>query len=333
MTSMTHVQLGTTGMPVSRLALGTATFGGQCDEELSFRILDYAHELGITLLDTADKYPLGSSFESAGISEAIVGRWVSSRKASVVIATKVHGPTGPHPWDQGLGRRHIREAVEASLRRLQVDAIDLYQLHRPDPSTPIEETLEVLTDLVREGKVRYVGCSNFLAYQVARALGRSEAKGLVSFASVQPRYNLLFRQHERELMPLCTEAGLGVLPYNLLAGGLLSGKHTRGLPPAASTRFASTGAAELYRERYWNDAAFDAVEQIAVEATDLGLTLPVLAAAWVLHQPVVTSAIVGVTRPEHLDAPYAALQVHLEPSALARLDLITRAFREGDAVQ
>lgn len=333
MAVMEHVQLGSTGLPVSRLALGTATFGGQCDEVAAFRILDYARDLGITFIDTADKYPLGSSFESAGITEEIVGRWISSRTASVVVATKVHGPTGPNPWNRGLGRRHIREAVEASLRRLQIDAIDLYQLHRPDPSTPIDETLEVLTDLVREGKVRYVGCSNFLAYQVARALGRSEAKGLVSFASVQPRYNLLFRQHERELLPLCTEAGLGVLTYNLLAGGLLSGKHTRGLPPDESSRFASTGAATLYRERYWHDAAFDAVEQVAHVARDLDLTLPVLAAAWVLHQPAVTSAIVGVTRPEHLDAPHAALGVELEPSVMVRLDQVTRSFRDGDAVQ
>lgn len=230
MTTRGHVQLGTTGLPVSRLALGTATFGGQCDEETSFRILDKARDVGITLVDTADKYPLGSSFESAGITEEIVGRWIASRRASVVVATKVHGPTGPNPWDQGLGRRHIREAAVASLRRLQVEAIDLYQLHRPDPATPIDETLEVLTDLVREGKVRYVGCSNFLAYQVAQALGRSAARDLVRLATVQPRYNLLFRQHERELLPLCREEGLGVLTYNLLAGGVLTGKHSRELP-------------------------------------------------------------------------------------------------------
>lgn len=333
MTTMEHVQLGTTGLPVSRLALGTATFGGQCDEEMSFRILDRAHELGITFLDTADKYPLGSGYESAGITEAIVGRWIASRHASVVVATKVHGATGPNPWDQGLGRRHVREAVDASLRRLGVEAIDLYQLHRPDPATPIEETLEVLTDLVREGKVRYVGCSNFLAYQVAQALGRSDARDLVRFSTVQPRYNLLFRQHERELLPLCREEGLGVLTYNLLAGGVLSGKHSRELPPDPASRFATTGAADLYRDRYWHDAAFDAVDEIAAVAQGLGVAMPVLAAAWVLHQPVVTSAIVGATKPEHLDAPFAALSLRLDADTLDRLDQATRAFREGDATQ
>ena len=333
MTMMDHVRLGSTGLAVSRLALGTATFGGQCDEAASFRILDKARDLGITFIDTADKYPLGSSYESAGITESIVGRWIQSRRASVVVATKVHGPTGPNPWDQGLGRRHVREAIDASLSRLHVDAIDVYQLHRPDPTTPIDETLEVLTDLVREGKVRYIGCSNFLAYQVAQALGHSCARQLVRFSSVQPRYNLLFRQHERELFPLCREEGLGVLTYNMLAGGILSGKHSRDRPPEAASRFAGTGAADLYRERYWHDAAFDAVDQIAGIARELDVSLPVLAVAWVLHQPVVTSGIVGATRPEHLDAPAAALSLRLNTEALNRLDAVTRAFRTGDSTQ
>lgn len=331
--AMEHVQLGNTGLPVSRLAIGTATFGGQCDEAESFRILDLARERGIDFIDTADKYPLGSSFESAGITESIIGRWLSSRRVSMIVATKVHGATGPNPWDQGLGRRHIREAVEGSLKRLQIEALDLYQLHRPDPSTPLDETLEVLTDLVHEGKVRYVGCSNFLAYQVAQALGRSTARDFVRFATVQPRYNLLFRQHERELFPLCREEGLGVLTYNLLAGGILSGKHSRELPPESSSRFATTGAAELYRQRYWHDAAFDAVDQITAIASELSVSLPVLAAAWVLHQPAVTVAILGVTRPEQLEAPMAALELKLETETLERLDLLTRAFRDGDATQ
>lgn len=333
MTTMAHVRLGKIGLPVSRLVLGTATFGGQCDEETSFRILDKARDLGITFLDTADKYPLGSSYEEAGVTEAVVGKWIASRKANVVVATKVHGPTGPNPWEQGLGRRHIREAVEGSLARLQIDAVDLYQLHRPDPAVPIDETLETLTDLVREGKVRYVGCSNFLAYQVAQALGRSAAGAFVRFASVQPRYNLLFRQPERELFPLCQEEGLGVLTYNLLAGGLLSGKHLRDLPPDERSRFSTTGAAELYRERYWHDAAFDAVAVVTEIAREIGVPLPVLATAWVLHQPVVTAAILGATRPEQLDFPVAALDLHLSDDVLSRLDRATRAFRDGDATQ
>ncbi len=187
---------------MTKLCLGTATFGAQCDDDTAFAILDRADDLGISFIDTADKYPLGSGPESAGITESIIGRWWRGRRDQFILASKVHGRTGTRPWDAGLSRRHIVSALEASLRRLQTDYLDLYQLHRPDPLTPIEETLSVLTDLVRAGKVRYVGCSNFLAYQVARALGKSEARALVPFSSVQARYNLLFRQHERELLPL-----------------------------------------------------------------------------------------------------------------------------------
>lgn len=333
MNELTHRSLGHTGLKVTRMALGTATFGGQCDEETSFGILDRALDAGITFIDTADKYPLGSSHESAGVTESIVGRWISSRRADVVVATKVHGPTGPNPWERGLGRRHVLEAVDASLSRLQIEAIDLYQLHRPDPDTPLVETLEVLTDLVRAGKVRYVGCSNFLAYQVAQALGKSEALGFVRFASVQPRYNLLFRQPERELFPLCEEEGLGVLTYNLLAGGMLTGKHSRDLPPDSASRFASTGAADLYRERYWHDASFTAVESLAALAADLGLALPTLAAAWVLSRPAVTSVVLGATRAEQLDLPLAALGIELDAATLQAVDEATRVFRQGDAVQ
>lgn len=330
---MEHRNLGATGLPVSRLVLGTATFGGQCDEATSHRILDHAAELGLTTLDTADKYPLGSGYEKAGITETIVGRWLHKRRNEVVVATKVHGPTGPMPWDRGLGRRHLTEAVDASLRRLQVEAIDLYQLHRPDPSTPLLETLETLDDLVHAGKVRYVGCSNFLAYQVAQALGRSEAHGLVRFASVQPRYNLLFRQHERELLPMCEEEGLGVLSYNLLAGGMLTGKHSAHKPPEPGSRFDSTDAAELYRERYWHDEAFDAVAALTEVAAQCGITLPELATAWVAAQPAVTSIVVGATRPEQLDTIASGLAHALDEDVLDRLDAITRRFRWGDAVQ
>jgi aryl-alcohol dehydrogenase (NADP+) len=330
---MEHRTLGSTGLPVSRLVLGTATFGGQCDEQTSHRILDHAVELGITTIDTADKYPLGSGFEKAGITEGIVGRWLREHRGEVIVATKVHGPTGPKPWDRGLSRRHLIEAVDASLARLQVDAIDLYQLHRPDPSTPLVETLETLDDLVRAGKVRYVGCSNFLAYQVAQALGKSEARRLVRFASVQPRYNLLFRQPERELFPLCVEGGVGVLTYNLLAGGMLTGKHAAGRPPEQGSRFDSTEAASLYRERYWHDEAFDAVARLAQVASDLGISLPELATAWVVAQPAVTSVVVGATRPEQLDPIEAGLNHRLEPDVLEQLDAITRRFRWGDAMQ
>jgi aryl-alcohol dehydrogenase (NADP+) len=332
-TELPSTPLGRTGMPVSRLALGTATFGGQCDEQASRAILDRADHLGITLLDTADKYPIGSSWQSAGVTEEILGRLLRGRRDRFIVATKVHGPTGPRPWDQGLSRRHLVTALEDSLRRLQTDWVDLYQLHRPDPATPIEETLAALDDLVHAGKVRYVGCSNFLAYQVARALGKSEARGWVRLASVQPRYNLLFRQPERELLPLCREEGLGVLTYNALAGGLLSGKHRRDESTVADTRFADPGVGELYRGRYWSEDAFAAVDRIRELASAAGVGMPALATAWLLAQPAVTSVVLGATKPEHLDLAGESVAVRPDDALLAALDEVTACFRAGDAVQ
>ncbi|WP_103379788.1 aldo/keto reductase [Pseudonocardia dioxanivorans] len=328
-----HAVLGRTGLPVSRFGLGTATFGGQCDEKESHAILDRADELGISFLDTADKYPIGSPWEQAGTTEEIVGRWLRGRRDRFVVATKVHGPTGPRPWDGGLSRRHVLDAVDASLRRLDTDWIDLYQLHRPDPLTPVEETLSALDDVVRAGKVRYVGCSNFLAYQVARALGRSALHGWTAFVSVQARYNLLFREHERELLPLCREDGLGLLAYNALAGGMLTGKHRRDGTSATGTRFADAGAGGLYRNRYWHDDAFDAVEAIRGLAAGAGLTMPVLATAWLRSRAGVTSVILGATRPDQLDLAVEAAGVRLDDALLTELDAITARFRTGDAVQ
>jgi aryl-alcohol dehydrogenase (NADP+) len=332
-TELDSTPLGATGLPVTRLALGTATFGGQCDEQTSVAILDRADDLGIHLIDTADKYPIGSTWQSAGASEAILGRWLKGRRDRFVLATKVHGRTGPRAWDQGLSRRHVVSAVEESLRRLQTEWIDLYQLHRPDPATPIEETLSALDDLVHSGKIRYVGCSNFLAYQVARTLGKSESNGWVRLAAVQPRYNLLFRQHERELLPLCREERLGVLAYNALAGGLLTGKHSHDESTVAGTRFAEPGVAGLYRDRYWTDDAFAAVERIRGLAAAAGLEMPVLATAWLLARPGVTSVILGATRPEHLEVGAAAAGVRLEDALVSALDEVTAHFRSGDAVQ
>ncbi len=333
MHDLSYVRFGGTGLTVSRFCLGTATFGGQCDEAESFAILDHAMELGITFLDTADKYPLGSDLREAGVTEALVGRWLRSRKAEVVVATKVHGATGPWPWHAGLGRRHLREAVDASLRRLQVDAIDLYQVHRPDDDTPLDETLETLDEIVRAGKVHYIGCSNFPAWKLARALGRSELHRLARFTSVQPRYNLLHRDPERELFPLCREEGVGVLAYNLLAGGMLTGKHSADRPPESGSRFATTGAAALYRERYWHSEAFAAVTALTAIAQRLGITLPTLASAWMLHQPDVSAVLLGATRPQQLDIPVAALGFELDEAALAEIDAVTREFRTVDTAQ
>jgi aryl-alcohol dehydrogenase (NADP+) len=331
---MDHVRLGKTGLKVSRLCLGTMTFGLQCDEAASFAIMDRAAEGGISFFDTADAYPLGGELDLRGRTEEIIGRWLKGRRDDFIVATKCFVPMGERPFQGGASRRHILNAAEASLKRLGTDYIDLYQLHGYDPSTPIDETLEALDQLVKAGKVRYVGCSNYLAYQLARAVGRSEARGLVSYVSVQPRYNLLFREFERELFPLCQEDGIGVIPYNPIAGGMLSGKHDRSKEPSAGTRFGYQNyAGAMYRQRYWQEMVFDAVEALQGVAAEAGLLLPTMAVAWVLSNPAITSPIIGASRPEQLDATLAALDVRLDEQTLARLDELTRDFRRGDSAR
>ncbi|HYT14256.1 MAG TPA: aldo/keto reductase [Candidatus Nitrosopolaris sp.] len=313
--------------------MGTMTFGLQIDEAASVSVLDKAADGGVTFLDTADAYPLGGGVDLAGTTEAILGRWLKGRRHHFVVATKVFGRTGPQAWDAGNSRRHVMDAIDASLRRLDTDYIDLYQLHADDPETPIDETLHALDDVVRAGKVRYIGCSNFLAYRLARALGRSEALGLARFDSVQPRYNLLFREFERELFPLCLEEGIGVIPYNPLAGGMLSGKHARGQPPAEGTRFTISNAGAMYQERYWHQREFDAVDAFGEIAKRAGLKPATLAVAWVLTQPAVTAPILGASRPDQLDDTLAAVDVKLEDDLLHELDELTREFRRGDAAR
>ena len=328
---MQHVRLGNTGLHVSRICLGTMTFGLQVDETASGAILDHAAELGVTFLDTADVYPLGGDTSTAGRTEEIVGRWLKGKRDNYVVATKCFAPMGPNRWDMGNSRRHIMDAIDASLRRLQTDFVDLYQLHFDDPGVPLDETLQALDDLVRAGKVRYVGCSNFLAYRMARALGRSEVNGWARFVSVQPRYNLLFREFERELFPLCLDEGVGVIPYNPIAGGMLSGKHDRSKPPDEGTRFVLGNAAQTYQDRYWHDNVFDTVDELVKVANDAGIPLPTLAVAWTLHHPAITAPIVGASRPEQLDATLAAVDTELDADLLDRLNEVTAPYRRGDA--
>jgi len=328
---MEHVRLGRSGLPVSRICLGTMTFGLQVEEDGAHAILDRAAELGVTFLDLADVYPLGGDLTTVGRTEEIVGRWLAGKRDDFVVATKCFGPMGTHPWQAVNSRRHIVDAVDASLRRLQTDFIDLYQLHFDDRSVPLDETLSALDDLVHAGKVRYVGCSNFLAYRMAQALGRSVALGLTAFVSVQPRYNLVFREFERELFPLCLDEGVGVIPYNPIAGGLLSGKHDRTRPPDDGTRFTLGTAGRTYQDRYWHDHVFDTVDALSRIAGDAGLPLATMAVAWVLHNPAVTSPIVGASRPEQLDDTIAAADVVLDDDLVQRLDEVTAEYRRGDA--
>jgi 1-deoxyxylulose-5-phosphate synthase len=327
---MRHVRLGGTGLTVSRLCLGTMTFGLQCDEAASRAILDRASAGGITFLDTADVYPVGGGFQTAGRTEEIVGRWLEGRRHDFIVATKCGGAMSERPWDRGASRKHVLDAIDASLRRLRTDYVDLYQLHHPDPETPIDESLRALDDVVRAGKARYVGCSNFPAYQVARALGRSERFGLARFDTVQPRYNLLFRQIERDLLPLCREETLAVIPYNPLAGGLLSGKHRREAGPTPGTRFTLGSAAGRYQDRYWHEREFATVEALRPLARDAGLSPAQLALAWTLAEPAITAPIVGASRPEQLDDAIAAVEKPLDAALKARLDELTVEYRWGD---
>ena len=325
---MEHTRLGRTGLQVSKLCLGTMTFGLQCDEETAVAVLDRAAEGGIDFLDTSDAYPLGGDLSTRGVTEDILGRWLQGKRDRFIVATKCFAPTGPAPFDAGNSRKHILAAVDASLRRLQTDYIDLYQLHGYDQATPIDETLSALDDLVHQGKVRYVGCSNFLTYQLVRSIGRSETLGLARFDSVQPRYNLLFRQIEREMLPFCREEGVGVIPYNPIAGGLLSGKHSRTAPPPEGTRFTLGNAARNYQDRYWHDREFDTFRQLARQA---GVNLVSLSVAWVLANQAVTAPIIGASRPGQLDASLAAAEFVLDDDLKARLDDLTHEYRMGDA--
>ncbi|HEX4082118.1 MAG TPA: aldo/keto reductase [Acidimicrobiales bacterium] len=330
---MDHTTLGRTGLSVSRLCLGTMTFGVQCDEATSTAILDRAADGGIDFIDTADIYPLGGDLTTVGRTEEILGRWLEGKRDRFVVATKCYGPTGPAPFDSGNSRKHIMSAVDASLRRLGTDYVDLYQVHFDDPATPLDETLGAFDDLVHQGKVRYVGCSNFLAYRLARAIGRSEVLGLVRFETLQPRYNLLFRQIERELLPLCAEENIGVIPYNPIAGGMLTGKHAGATAPTEGGRFTLGNAANIYQERYWHDRAFETVGALQSVAEEAGTTLTTLAVAWVLAHPTVTAPIVGASRPDQLAASLAAADFTLEPDVKDRLDELTAEHRMGDAAR
>jgi aryl-alcohol dehydrogenase-like predicted oxidoreductase len=283
--------LGKSGLAVSAVGLGCNNFGLFADLAASRAVIYKALDSGITLFDTADIYG------NRGGSETILGQVLGARRKTIVLATKVGKPMDDEGTRKGASRRYIMSAVEASLKRLQTDWIDLYQIHEPDPQTPVEETLRALEDLVRQGKVRYVGCSNFPAAQVLDACGISEALGISGFVSCQDHYNLLTRDIERELVPAMESLGLGLLPYFPLAGGMLTGKYRRNQNPADGTRFASwKGLAQRYAtETNWN-----IVEGLERFCTERGCSLLELAFGWLLSKPVVSSVIAGATKPEQI---------------------------------
>jgi 1-deoxyxylulose-5-phosphate synthase len=307
-------QLGQTGLKVSEVCLGTMTFGNQADQATSFAIMDVADRAGVTFFDTADVYPLGADAGQQGTTEEIVGRWLHERSARerIVLATKCAGPMSNNPNDVGLSRKHVIAACEQSLRRLQTDYIDLYQVHWPDPVTPIEETLRALDDLVHAGKVRYIGCSNFPAWQLADALWTSKLANIARFVSVQPRYNIVFRMIEDELLPLCRAHGIGVIVYNPLAGGILTGRYRQSQAVEPGTRFGLKNSGELYQRRYWNEAVFDVVNRLGSFLEQRGKNITHVALAWVLAQAGITGAIPGASKPEQLEESLRGVELVLD---------------------
>lgn len=309
---MKFSSLGRTGLQVSNLCLGTMTFGNQADKKTSFEILDKAFADGVNFIDTADVYPIGrASYAIAGATESIIGEWLQDKRDKVVLATKCFGAMGPGPNDKGLSRKHIMTSVEESLRRLKTDYIDLYQAHQFDPSTPMDETLRAFDDLVDQGKVRYIGVSNWRAWQVAKANGIADRKNYTRIASVQPRYNLLFRMIEEDLVPMAIDEGVGIISYNPLAGGMLTGRYGKNANIQDGTRFGlGNNAGLLYQERYWQEASFDAVERYQFWCRENNFDPVTTAVRWVIQQLGINSAIIGASRPEQLDASLRAADMN-----------------------
>ncbi len=315
--------LGRTGVKVSALCLGCMMFGGKTEAGDSYDIIDKAIDDGINFIDTANVYSIGKSEEVTG--EALQRK---KRRNHIVLATKVHGVMGNEdPNMQGNSRRHIIQQCEESLRRLQTDYIDLYQIHRPQPDIPIDETLRALDDLVRSGKVRYLGTSTFAAWQVVESFGVSKELGLNRFICEQPPYNLLDRRIERELLPMAQTYGMAVIPWSPLAGGLLTGKYTRGEEPPEGARFADASN-PLYRRRL-NDRIYDVVDGLKPIAEEKGCTLSQLALAWVMRQPGVTSPIIGPRTMEQYVDNLGAVNVEITDDDRKA---INRVIRRGDSV-
>ena len=312
---MDYVRLGRSGMRVSRVCVGTNMFGaGYVDDDRAVSVIDAAFDAGINFIDTADAY-------NSGHSEVVVGRAVSSHRHDFVVATKGFIATGPGPNDVGLSRKHLIDAVEASLKRLQTDYIDLYQVHYFDPDTPLEESLKTLDDLIRQGKIRYIGCSNFAAWQLMRALWVSDKQGLERFESVQPEYNLGKRDIEGELFAACSDQSVGIIPYQIFMGGVLTGRYSPEAPPPSDSHMASRHA-QRAKDTYWTDRTFEMVKALKETAASLEISVPQLLIAWTLSRPQITSVIVGASRPEQTESNAHAVSIQLPDEIVARLDAL-----------
>ncbi|MGH2631800.1 MAG: aldo/keto reductase [Tepidiformaceae bacterium] len=310
--------LGRTGVKVSSLCLGCMMFGGRTNSTDSYDIIDRSLDAGINFLDTANVYSIGRSEEVTG--EALKR---NGKRSSVFLATKVHGKMGEGPNDLGNSRRHIIDQCEASLRRLGTDYIDLYQLHRPQPEIPIDETLRAMDDLVRAGKVRYIGTSTYAAWQLVESLWVSKENHLNRFVTEQPPYNLLDRRIERELVPMAQTYGFGVIPWSPLAGGLLTGKYHRGEPPPPDTRFGAM-ASNPIQQRRWSDRVFDVIDGLTPIAEEKGVTLSQLSLAWCMQQPGITSPIIGPRTMDQLEDNLKAADVEITAEDRKRIDSVSR---------
>jgi aryl-alcohol dehydrogenase-like predicted oxidoreductase len=316
-------KFGRTGLKVSELTLGTMAFGRWISQEESEKVLNAALEVGIKVIDTADMYGKGQDNGSpleTGESETILGNILKEKRQHLILATKVHGKVGTDHNDQGQSRYHIMRAVENSLKRLQTDYIDLYQVHRFDASTPLEETLRALDDLVRQGKVRYIGCSNYAAWQIAKAHGISELRNLHQFESVQPEYSILSREIEKELLPFCESERVGVITYSPLGRGLLTGKYQPGETPPVGSRGA---AGENRLNLLTTERNFKIIEKLKPMAEKREWSLAQFALSWVLSNPIISSAIIGASRQEHIYDTVKHMNKRLTETELKEIDAIS----------
>ncbi|MGV3560100.1 aldo/keto reductase [Larkinella arboricola] len=313
---MDYIRLGNTGMMVSRICLGTMTYGTPTErwpwalnEEQSRPFLQKALELGINFFDTADVY-------SGGVSEEVVGRALRdfARRDEIVLATKVYNPMGPGPNDRGLSRKHIMSAIDASLKRLGTDYVDLYQIHRWDANTPIEETMEALHDVVKAGKARYIGASSMYSWQFAKAQYTADLRGWTRFVSMQPHYNLVYREEEREMLPFCADQKIAVIPWSPLARGLLTGGRSR---ERNETERARTDA---FGKSLYSEADFRIADRVTEMAQQRSIPAAQIALAWMLSKPVITSPIVGASKPGHIEDAVGAVSVKLSDEEIRYLE-------------
>jgi aryl-alcohol dehydrogenase-like predicted oxidoreductase len=317
---MQYRKVGRTGLKISAAALGTGFFGTHTGEADANKIMDVAFEKGINLFDTANSY-------AGGKSEEIVGKFIKNKRSQIVLATKVGQKQGTGPNDGGLSREHILQGVEASLKRMDTSYIDIYYAHVPDYTTPLEETLRAFGDLVKQGKVRYIACANFLVWQLMKAQAISAKYDLPRFDIIQIPYNLLTRDIEPELLPCCAGEGTGVTVYNPLASGLLTGKHDPDKPPAPNTRFSLQGIGPRDQERYWLPANFTAVEHLKKIADAHGRNMAQFSIAWILNNPGITSVLLGVSAAKQLEENLGAVDIKLTVEEIQACDVVWNELR------